>query len=308
MRSPRTARIAVGPPGSPGWASDAVVAGGCEVVDIADANGLIWVDYQQSGALGEVLDKQPNIEWVQLPYAGIEEYLPYISDDRLWTSAKGGVYSGPVAELAIALLLGGMRNTYGYARKKQWSEDAGRTIIGSRITVLGGGGIAQTIIDMLQPFDCHITVVRRHVQPMRGVATVVDADHLVDALTNADSVVMAMALTEETTAMIGRTELEAMSSHAWVVNVGRGKHIDTDALVWALQNNVIGGAALDVTDPEPLPPGHPLWSLDNCVITPHVGNTADMVPALLGQRITANVKLFAAGQPLLGVVDPTLGY
>jgi phosphoglycerate dehydrogenase-like enzyme len=143
---------------------------------------------------------------------------------------------------------------------------------------------------------------------MRGVATVVDAEHLVDALTNADSVVMAMALTEETTAMIGRTELEVMSPHAWVVNVGRGKHIDTDALVWALQNNVIGGAALDVTDPEPLPPGHPLWSLDNCVITPHVGNTADMVPALLGQRITANVKLFAAEQPLLGVVDPTLGY
>ena len=175
MRLPRTARIAVGPPGSPRWVSDAVIAGGCEVVDIADANGLIWVDYQQSGLLGEVLDKYPNIEWVQLPYAGIEEYLPYISDDRLWTSAKGGVYSGPVAELAIALLLGGMRYTYGYARKHQWSEDAGRTIIGSRITVLGGGGIAQTIIDMLQPFDCHITVVRRHVQPMRGVATVVDA-------------------------------------------------------------------------------------------------------------------------------------
>ena len=210
MNSPRPARIAVGPLGSPRWAFDAVVAGGCEVVDIADANGLIWVDYQQSGALGEVLSKHPNIEWVQLPYAGIEDYLPYISDDRFWTSAKGGVYSGPVAELAIALLLGGMRYTYGYARKKQWSEDAGRTIIGSRVTVLGGGGIAQTIIDMLQPFDCHITVVRRHIQPMRGVATVVDSEHLVDALTDADAVVMAMALTEETTAMIGRAELEAM--------------------------------------------------------------------------------------------------
>ena len=97
MRLPRTARIAVGPPGSPRLVSDAVIAGGCEVVDIADANGLIWVDYQQSGLLGEVLDKYPNIEWVQLPYAGIEEYLPHISNDRLWTSAKGGVYSGPVA-------------------------------------------------------------------------------------------------------------------------------------------------------------------------------------------------------------------
>jgi phosphoglycerate dehydrogenase-like enzyme len=308
MNSPRVARIAVGPPGSPPWAIDAVVAGGCEVVDVADANGLIWIDYQQSGQLGEVLKQHPNIEWVQLPYAGIEEYLPFISAQRLWTSAKGGVYSGPVAELAVALLLGGMRYTYGYARKEQWSEDAGRTLIGARVTVLGGGGIAQTIIDMLQPFSCHITVVRKHVQPMPGVATVVDTEHLADALTGADAVVMAMALTDETAAMIGRTELELMASHTWIVNVGRGKHIDTDALVWALENNIIGGAALDVTDPEPLPQGHALWSLDNCVITPHVGNTADMVPALLGPRITANVKLFAAGQPLLGVVDPTLGY
>lgn len=308
MNSSRIARIAVGPPGSPNWVTEAVVAGGCEVVELACANGLIWVDYQQSGLLGKVLDEHPNIEWIQLPYAGIEEYLPYISSDRVWTSAKGGVYSGPVAELAVALLLGAMRYTYGYARKQQWSEDAGRTLIGSRVTVLGGGGVAQTIIDMLQPFACHITVVRRHIQPMRGVATVVDAKHLIDALTNADAVVMAMALTEETTAMIGRAELEMMAPHAWIVNVGRGKHIDTDALVWALENNIIGGAALDVTDPEPLPSGHPLWSFDNCVITPHVGNTADMVPALLGQRITANVKLFVAEQPLLGVIDPTLGY
>ena len=308
MSQPRAARIAVGPPGSPQWATDAVAAGGCEVVDIARANGLIWIDSQQSGQLGEVLKEHPNIEWVQLPYAGIEDYLPFISSERLWTSAKGGVYSGPVAVLAIALLLGGLPYTYGYARKQQWSEDAGRTLIGGRVTVLGGGGVAQTIIDMLQPFNCHITVVRKHVQSMSGVATVVDVGNLADALTGADAVVMAMALTEETVAMIGRTELELMSPHAWIVNVGRGKHIDTDALVWALENNIIGGAALDVTDPEPLPHGHALWSFDNCVITPHVGNTADMVPALLGQRITANVKLFAAGQPLLGVVDPTLGY
>jgi phosphoglycerate dehydrogenase-like enzyme len=308
MSHERLARIAVMPTGSPQWAMDAVVSGGGEVVDIADANGLMWIDYQQSGQLGEVLRDNPFIEWVQLPFAGIEDYLPYITNERLWTSAKGGVYSGPVAELAVALLLGGMRYTYGYARKQQWSEDAGRTLIGSRVTVLGGGGIAQAIINMLQPFGCRITVVRKHVQSMLGVETVVDSNRLADALVGAVAVVMAMALTSETTAMIGKPELELMEAHAWIINVGRGKHIDTDALVWALQNNIIGGAALDVTDPEPLPAGHALWTLDNCVITPHVGNTADMVPALLGQRIATNVKLFKQGKPLLGIVDTSLGY
>jgi phosphoglycerate dehydrogenase-like enzyme len=99
-----------------------------------------------------------------------------------------------------------------------------------------------------------------------------------------------------------------MRPDAWLVNVARGPHVDTDALVEALRGRVIGGAALDVTDPEPLPDGHPLWDLDNCIITPHTADTAEMVERMLNLRIEHNVAAFAAGAPLAGLVDPAAGY
>jgi phosphoglycerate dehydrogenase-like enzyme len=92
------------------------------------------------------------------------------------------------------------------------------------------------------------------------------------------------------------------------VNVARGRHIVTDDLVWALEQGVIGGAALDVTYPEPLPAGHPLWSMPNCIITPHVGNTPEMAVPLLSERISTNVRRFADGEPLIGPVHVDLGY
>jgi phosphoglycerate dehydrogenase-like enzyme len=99
-----------------------------------------------------------------------------------------------------------------------------------------------------------------------------------------------------------------MRPDAWLVNVARGPHVDTDALVTALRDGAIGGAALDVTDPEPLPDGHPLWELERCIITPHTADTPEMIEPLLARRIRDNVERFAAGQPLIGVVDPAAGY
>jgi phosphoglycerate dehydrogenase-like enzyme len=137
---------------------------------------------------------------------------------------------------------------------------------------------------------------------------VLESDLLTDALPGADLVVVALALTPDTEGIISESELALMEPHAWIVNVARGRHIVTADLVTALQKGVIGGAALDVTDPEPLPDGHPLWSLPNCIITPHVGNTPDMARPLLAERITENVKRFAHGEELIGPVDTELGY
>jgi phosphoglycerate dehydrogenase-like enzyme len=99
-----------------------------------------------------------------------------------------------------------------------------------------------------------------------------------------------------------------MDEQAWLVNVGRGGLVDTNALVDALKSNRIGGAALDVTDPEPLPSGHALWSLKNCLITPHTADTKEMILPLLAGRITENVRRLADGQELAGLVDAKLGY
>jgi phosphoglycerate dehydrogenase-like enzyme len=140
------------------------------------------------------------------------------------------------------------------------------------------------------------------------VDDVLEADDFPHALPGADLVVLALALTPETHGMFSAEEFGLMEDHAWIVNVARGGHIVTDDLVEALRSGVIGGAALDVTDPEPLPDGHPLWTMPNCIITPHVGNTPEMAKPLLAQRVSENVRRFARGEPLLGLVDVDAGY
>ena len=299
--------VAVGPEGSPQWAADAIRSGGGTVTDYADAEGLVWIDFDRVDELGRVLARHPGITWVQLPWAGVERFAHLFDSSRTWTSAKG-VFGPAVAELALGMLLGGMRHIVAYSRVAEWSEDHGRNLVGARVVIVGGGGIATSLAAMLAPFDCHVTVVRKHVQAMANVHEVVGERDLDRVLPGADGVVLALALTEETVGMFSRNQFDLMERHAWIVNVARGRHIVTDDLVEALREGRIGGAALDVTDPEPLPEGHPLWSMHNCFITPHVGNTADMVPGLLSVRIADNVRRLTRGDDLVGVIDVELGY
>jgi phosphoglycerate dehydrogenase-like enzyme len=134
------------------------------------------------------------------------------------------------------------------------------------------------------------------------------ASDLQAQVSRSDWVVLAAPLTPSTTHLINREMLAAMPRQAWLVNVARGPLVDTDALVEALREGRIAGAALDVTDPEPLPDGHPLWSLENAIITPHAANTWDMALPELAARVERNVLAFAGGTPLEGVVDIKLGY
>lgn len=300
-------RIALAPDGAPGWMADAITAGGGHLVPLSEAEALVWAAPRDPDALRVALADNPKLAWVQLPFAGIETFVDLVDDDRVWTCGKG-VYAEPVAELALSLALAGLRHVGQYAQATEWSRPHGRNLKGCNVTVLGGGGITEELLRLLQPFDCRVTVVRNRVKDMEGADEVLEPDRYVDALADADVVFLALALTPETEGMISRSELEQMRSDAWIVNVARGRHIVTDDLVWALQEGVIGGAALDVTDPEPLPAGHPLWSLPNCIITPHVGNTPEMAVPLLGDRITTNVRHFAAGEPLVGPIHVDLGY
>jgi phosphoglycerate dehydrogenase-like enzyme len=276
-------------------------------VEPADASAIVWTAARNASGLRDVLDANAHLEWVQVPFAGIENFVPILDDSRIWTCGKG-VYAEPVAEHALALALAGMRHISSYSRATQWTGPAGRNLLGAAVTIVGGGGITESLVRLLQPFNCSITVVRRTVEDIEGVDTVVGQENLVDALAGADVVFLALSLTRETIGLIGKPELEVMEPHAWIINVARGGHIVTDDLVWALENNVIGGAALDVTAPEPLPADHPLWALPNCIITPHVGNTPEMAVPLLSARITENVKRFINDETLIGLVDVRHGY
>jgi phosphoglycerate dehydrogenase-like enzyme len=307
MPKPNAPRVAFGPAAAPDVLTAAVEAGGGEVVPIADAEALVWLNGRDPDGLTAALDEGDGITWVQLPQAGIEHFATALDAKHTWTCMKGA-FADPCAEMALSLSLAGMRHVGAYARQRTWTEGVGRSLLGARVTVLGGGGVAQALLRLLEPFDCHVTVVRNHVQDMEGADVVVEADRYADCLPGADLVVLALALTPETDGLISREELQMMEPHAWIVNVARGQHIVTDDLVWALQERIIGGAALDVTEPEPLPDDHPLWSLDNCIITPHTANTAEMGLPLVSRRITENVRLFAAGEELIGLVDVERGY
>lgn len=295
------------PTGRRPWLADAVRAAGAEVVEPDHAEALVWTETSDPAGLNQLLQASPQIRWVQLPWAGIEPYLGVIDHDRQWSSGKG-VYAEPVAEHALGLLIAGLRGVVRYARVDRWSPPQGTNLIGAKVAILGGGGITECLLRLLAPFGADITVVRRRPDAMGGATRVVGPDDLESALTDAVGVVVALALTPETEGIIARPQLEAMSSDGWLVNVARGGHVVTDDLVAVLQEEGIGGAALDVTDPEPLPDDHPLWKLPNAVITPHVGNTPDMAVPLLTRRIAENIRRFAAGEPLIGVVDIDLGY
>ncbi len=302
-------RIAIGPATAP-FATDAVVAGGGSVVEISERpDALVWLDPMEVKGLADQLEVVPDLRWVQLPFAGVERVLSFglLDHDRVWTCAKGS-YAEPVAEHALMLALAGLRHLPTRVTARSWGKPAATSLYDQRVTILGGGGITSVLLEQLAPFRVDATVLRRKADPVPGATRTLPVTALEEVLPGSLVVFLALALTPETQGIIGAPELALMDETAWLVNVARGGHVDTDALVAALTAGSIAGAALDVTDPEPLPDGHPLWEIDNCIVTPHTADTIDMVIPLLAERIRTNVSRFAAGEELVGVVDPDAGY
>ena len=286
---------------------EAVEAAGGTVVPIEQASALMFADPAAADAFPNIIGAGPGVEWIQLPYAGIETFQHHLDHDHTWTCGKG-VYAPPVAEWIMAALLTAFRDIPRYVRASSWPEQDGKNLLGAKLTVLGGGGITESFMELIGPWGCDVTVVRRSTDPVPGAARTLTTDRLHEAVADADAVIVALALTDETRNIVDAETLAAMRSDAWLCNVGRGGHVVTDDLVTALREGVIAGAVLDVTDPEPLPDGHPLWELDNCVITPHVGNTPEMGLPLIADRVRVNVGRWIAGDELIGPVDVGVGY
>jgi phosphoglycerate dehydrogenase-like enzyme len=288
---------------------DAVVAGGGVVVATpAEADAVVWTEPHGARELRALLDGHPHIRWVQLPWAGIEHLVGALDTQRDFTAGQG-VYAREVAEHALALVLACLRDLKRRSLASSWQPPSGLSLWGARVTLFGAGGIARELAGLLAPFDVQLTVVRRRaVPPPFPADRVLTPTDRVEAVADADVVVLALALTPETEGIIGAPELAAMKPTACLVNVARGRHVDTAALIHALQHERIRGAGLDVTEPEPLPPGHPLFGMDQCLVTPHCANTPEMAVPVLSARVTENVRRFARGEPLLGMVDVAAGY
>lgn len=159
--------------------------------------------------------------------------------------------------------LAGVRGLGTYVRATTWLRPQGKNLIGSNVVIIGAGGITESLLRLLAPFTCEVTVVRRRAAALSGAARILTLDHLDDAIAAADVAVLALALTPQSEGLIDRRRLDLLGERGWLVNVARGRHVVTDDLVAALKEGTIGGAALDVTDPEPLPHDHPLWTFPN---------------------------------------------
>jgi phosphoglycerate dehydrogenase-like enzyme len=274
----------------------------------SDVRGLIWTDYSSPAALGELIDRNPQLEWVQLPFAGVDAFAKQLDKKVLFTSAKGA-YREPVAEHALTLALALGRKLPVRIKASSWGTREAFSFYDSKVLLIGAGGISEELIKLFAPFRAEITVVRNNTElPFAGAKKVAGLEELDSLIPEADLVIVTCALTAQTRGLINFKRLSLFKPTAYLVNVARGPIVVSDDLIRALDDGLLAGAGLDVTDPEPLPVGHAFFGRDDLILTPHTADTKEIVTRLFATRIEQNVKAFLGNGTWVGEVSPSLGY
>ncbi|WP_305096533.1 D-2-hydroxyacid dehydrogenase [Croceibacterium aestuarii] len=274
-----------------------------EMVALAPQAEIGWFDLHEKPPVLRSIELATGLRWLMTAYAGVD-WLPLADFERrgVVLSCGSGLTASQVAEYAVLGILAAAKGFPEIVRAQdrgEWlPEPAGeRDLAGSRALLLGYGAIGQAVGRMLEGFGVAIEPVRSSDTGWR------------DRLSAFDWLVMSLPGTDKTRGMVGADEIAALKSSAVVVNCGRADTLDQEALVTALRERRIGGAVLDVTAPEPLPPGHPLWSLDNAIVTMHLsGIPTAASQARAAERFLRNCALFREGQPLEAQVDLARGY
>ena len=299
------------------------VVPGIAVVGAATAEELVAKSADADIVIGavpdgfaELLRRARRLRWAHTSIAGVDRFLcpEFLESPVVLTCAKGGPAGPNLAEHAFALLLALTRHVAHAARARTWLRrglSEGVHELGGRTMGLAGyGGVGREVARRARAFDMSVIAIKRG--PVEGTSgngdTVWEPDRFHEMLALADAVVVSLPGTEKTRHLFDQAAFAAMRSGSVLVNVGRGTTVDLDALVAALESGRIAGAGLDVTDPEPLPDDHPLWRMDNVVITPHIAGAAPERAVRNGRLVLENLRRFAAGEPLLGAVDGMAGY
>ncbi len=279
--------------------------------EAADADGVIGFASPEIVKAGG-----KRLRWIQLGHAGIEKDLsPELAKSDVVLTNMQRLYGPNVADQAFALLLSltrGLREVLpGEAADAVWRKPQGqpRELHGKTLLVIGLGGIGTQTARRAHSFGMRVLAVDpKDMERPDFVFSLDKPAKLMDLLPKADVVVIACPLTGETKGLIGEKQFEAMKKTAYLVNVARGPIVKTDELAAALKNGRLAGAGLDVTDPEPLPDGHALWKMSNCVISPHIGGQSPEAKERQWRLWRENVRRFVAGEKLLCVVDKKKGY
>jgi phosphoglycerate dehydrogenase-like enzyme len=261
-----------------------------------------------------------KLRWVQTSAAGVGSMLSpeLIASPIVVTNARG-IRARAIAEHVMGMTLALARRLPTAMRRQRehvWAVEeleqdcAIMTLSGRQVVVVGLGSIGQQIARLASAFGLHVSGVRQRTDqpPPVGVDVVVSPDRLTELLSSADIVVLAAPLTPATRGLINRSTLAACKRGAFLINIGRGKLIDDEAVVSALEEGTLGGAALDVFTNEPLPPDSPYWDLPTVIVTPHVSGAMEDYWTPLVTLFADNLRRFEHGQPLINVVDKQIGY
>jgi phosphoglycerate dehydrogenase-like enzyme len=266
-----------------------------------------------SPALKENWAAASTLEWIHVSAAGVSQLLfeDLVHSDVVYTNSRG-VLSRAIAEFALGFVLDMAKDSHGSFRLQQeqrWQHRVTRKIQGQRALVVGTGSIGREIARLFRAVGLQVSGAGRTTRPGDADFDLIHSSRdLASVAADYDYLVLAAPLTADTTGLVGAEVLAAMKPSARLINVGRGQLVDTNALTHALATGSIAGAALDVVDPEPLPAGHPLWSMENVIITPHMsGDTEDYLDDL-GQLFVENLKRYCNGEPLENIVDKKLGF
>lgn len=269
-----------------------------------------WVSHP---VLERVLALAPELRWLHTPSAGVEHLLiPEVLERNITLTNSAGVHAIPIAEFVLGLILTKAKRIDEYRAAQaeaRWARDLPVTeLFGATLLILGIGGIGQALAERAAAFGMRILGSRRTPRPMPGVERVVGEEEWRALLPEADYLVIATPLTPATKGMIDAAALAMMKPSAYLINIARGAVIDEPALIAALHEGRLAGAALDTFEQEPLPAESPLWATPNVTITPHsTANSPRMRERQIGLFIENLVRL-RDGQPLLNVVDKTAGY
>jgi phosphoglycerate dehydrogenase-like enzyme len=281
-----------------------------EALELAPEAEIGWFDFNEHAPMIETVRAAAKLRWLNSIYAGLD-FLPLdlLAERGVTVTNGAGINAVTIAEYVVMLML---THAKGYAEvvraadRREWLLDSPgkRELQGERVLLLGLGAIGSLVRARLEACGMEVVPVRRS-----GAEGALKPDEWRAQLGEFDWVILAVPATPETRHLIGAEELAAMKGSAVLVNIARGDVINQEALVDALREKRIEAALLDVTTPEPLPPGHPLWELENAVITMHLsGRAQTRMFQRSADRFIANLERWRAGEPVEPRMDLTLGY
>jgi phosphoglycerate dehydrogenase-like enzyme len=255
--------------------------------------------YEFAPDVVDVIAQMPRLRVVQTLTAGVDDIRPAIPDGVTLCNAAG-VHDAATSELAVGLMISAERRLAELAvlqQQRRWDQQMASSLADRRVLIVGAGNVGAAIRRRLDGFECDVTMVGRTARDdVRGVA------ELPELLPDADIVVLIVPLTDQTRGLADAAFLAQLHDGALLVNVARGPVVDTDALVAETGSGRLR-AALDVTDPEPLPEDHPLWTTPGVIITPHVGGASSALWPRAHRLVSEQLRRLADGRPLLNVID-----